>query len=76
MRCKASRRVVVLDQGRWVEGAMQQMKNWGWGMIEMTIGIMAGKGNGVKHFWHRRSFGRTCVLSAWVVLCRLPRRDS
>ena len=42
----------VLDRGRWVERAMQQIKNLGWGMIEMTIGIMAGSGNGVKHFWH------------------------
>ena len=24
----------VLDQGRWVERAMQQMKNWGWGTID------------------------------------------
>ena len=28
----------VLDRGRWVERAMQQIKNWGWGMIEMTMG--------------------------------------
>lgn len=71
---KGSRRVGVLDQGRWVERAMQQMKNWGWGTIDdnWDHGRLRQRSKAFLAYCGR--LGGTYVLSAWGVMYCLQRR--